>query len=662
MSAVTATGTSLCVVICCYSHNRWAELTAGIEAAQAQLGPLDSLLVVVDHNPELQDLLTDRYGRELGMRIVASTGPQGLSGARNTAVSAVTEDVLVFVDDDAELADNALEAVRVALADDELVAIGGAVRAVWQDGRPAWFPDEFGWVVGCDYRGMPADGAQIRNPIGAAMAVRRGPLSEIGGFHHELGRVGTLPAGCEETLMGIALARTHPEQRLVRDTGFAVRHHVPSARGRLSYFFSRCHHEGRSKARLTALAGASSSLSAEVRFLLTTVSTGVLRYLRQAFGGECAALARLAMMLLGVAATVAGTAAGMLSRAPKESGPEPGARRAQISADARLSLIIPTVGRDMLADTVAAALAQTHPDIEVIVADNRPSSGRAREVLAGIDDPRLRIVDAPIPGISAARNAGVAAATGAVLAFTDDDASPHPDWASGVMAVFADDPTGTVGVVTGRVLGTEARTQTQAWFEEAKIFDKGADAVVWGVAPDHRLERFGALGERGPFFPYTAGEFGSGNNMAFAAETLAAIGGFDQRLGTGTPTRGGEDLDAFRAVILDGWNLVYRPEALVHHYHRDNLAELRQQSYGYGTGMAAALTKLVLTRHGAAVLRRIPAGLWVLLAPASDRNQSLPDEWPKHLLAVELLGFIAGPFLFLRSGVRAARDRRRSVR
>ncbi|MFT3662314.1 MAG: glycosyltransferase [Gordonia sp. (in: high G+C Gram-positive bacteria)] len=651
------TGTSLCVVICCYTHHRWAELCAAINAARVQTAPIDSVLVVVDHNPDLLARLTERFGDDPDVRLVASTGPQGLSGARNTAVELVAEDVLVFVDDDAELGPDALDALRDALLDEDLVAIGGAVRPIWQDGRPTWFPDEFGWVVGCDYRGMPDDGAEIRNPIGAAMAVRREPLTEIGGFNHDLGRVGTLPAGCEETLMGIALARRYPDLRLVRDTAFAVDHHVPAGRGRLSYFFSRCHHEGRSKARLTALAGASSSLSAEIRFLLRTVSTGIVRYLSQALRGESAALTRLAMMLLGVVATVAGTVAGMLSRRPAE--PEQTAvRRSPIAANARFSIIIPTVGRDLLAETVAASLAQTHPDVEVIVADNRPASGRTRRVLADVDDPRLHIVDAPVPGISAARNAGIAAATGAVLAFTDDDALPDPEWAATVMRIFSDDSTGTVGVVTGRVLGTEAQNETQAWFEEAGIFDKGDRPVVWGIEPDHRLERFGAFGERGPFFPYTAGEFGSGNNMAFAAETVAAIGGFDERLGTGMPTRGGEDLDAFRSVILGGWNIVYRPDALVQHYHRDNLKELRQQSYGYGVGMAAALTKLVFGRHRTAVLRRVPAGLWVLFHPESERNQGLPDDWPRHLRVLELAGFAAGPFLFVRSSIRATRTRR----
>ena len=252
---------SLCVVVCCYTVDRWAIMTQGIDAAATQLAADDQILVVVDHNTELRELLRDQYASQPQITIIDSTGSPGLSGARNTALSVATSDVLVYLDDDAVVENGGLEAVRSGFTDDAIVALGGAVTAVWESGAPRWFPDEFGWVVGCDYRGMPGDGARIRNPIGAAMAVRRAELNEIGGFDERLGRTAHLPAGCEETLMGIELSAARPASTIRRHTGFQVRHHVEPSRGAPAYFLSRCHHEGRSKATLSRIAGASDALS-----------------------------------------------------------------------------------------------------------------------------------------------------------------------------------------------------------------------------------------------------------------------------------------------------------------------------------------------------------------------------------------------------------------
>ncbi|MFT4087025.1 MAG: glycosyltransferase family 2 protein [Gordonia sp. (in: high G+C Gram-positive bacteria)] len=659
MSSETVTDTSLCVVICCYSDERWDLLVRAIDAAAEQLVVQDRLIVVVDHNDALRARLQAHIsGGSAPVAIVASTGRPGLSGARNTGMELSGEDVLVYLDDDAVVAPGALDAVRAGMHPDDVVCLGGAVRADWEGGAPSWFPEEFGWVVGCDYRGMPADGSSIRNPIGAAMAVRREPLAAVGGFHAALGRQGAVPAGCEETLMGIELTRADPDSQIVRHTGFAVEHHVPLSRQNVTYFLSRCLHEGRSKATLSALAGTSSALSAEITYLTRTITSAVLRYLGQVVRGDVSALARLLLMLAGVATTAAGTVGGtvrrMFGRSSASKTTTPGdaqdpPRRAPVTPDAFASVVVATVGRPSLVTTVKAVLAQDHPDFELIVVDNRPATGRTREVLAGVDDPRLRIVDEPLPGISAARNRGIAEIRGAVAAFTDDDAIPDPDWLSRIVRSFADDATGTLGLVTGRVLATEELTEVQAWFEEAKIFDKGDTAKVWALADRPQLQNLGVPGERTAFFPYTAGQFGSGNNMAFAAETLDAVGGFDLRLGTGTKTRGGEDLDLFRTVVLEGWSVFYDPEAVVRHYHRDNLDDLRDQWYGYGTGLAASLTKLLATGHALAVVRCLGPGLALLLHPSSERNQSFPEDWPRELKRIELSGMLAGPVLFVRS-------------
>ena len=265
---------SISVVICCYTTERRAALAGAVDSVLAQLGAADDLIVVVDGNEVLYRDLWAIY--RCRATVLMNSSSRGLSGARNTGLQAASGDVVVFLDDDAVLRAAALDAVRMAYRDHGVVVVGGAVHPEWHHGSaPSWFPPEFGWVVGCDYRGLPADGAEIRNPIGAAMAVRRSDLVEIGGFSDRLGRVGKLPTGCEETLMGIELTRRDPAAKIVRRTAFAVSHSVSVDRMTVSYFVRRCFHEGRSKAILTRMCGQRSSLASERAYTVRTLPAGL---------------------------------------------------------------------------------------------------------------------------------------------------------------------------------------------------------------------------------------------------------------------------------------------------------------------------------------------------------------------------------------------------
>lgn len=184
---------SLSVVICCYTEQRRHTLARAVTATLAQLSGADELIIVVDGNPAMYRRLAAAHD-DRRVTVVENGFGRGLSGARNTGLEAARAEVVVFLDDDAVPGPSALDGVRRCFADPGVTALGGAVHPEWVDGHgPRWFPPEFGWVVGCDYRGLPSDGAAIRNPIGAAMAVRRRALHEIGGFSEQLGRIDTVP-------------------------------------------------------------------------------------------------------------------------------------------------------------------------------------------------------------------------------------------------------------------------------------------------------------------------------------------------------------------------------------------------------------------------------------------------------------------------------------
>ncbi|MGV1036682.1 MAG: glycosyltransferase family 2 protein [Candidatus Nanopelagicales bacterium] len=310
---VEPTGPSIGVVVCAYTGDRWRDLELGVRELVAQVGDRDSVIVVIDNNPALLSRCQEHLA-SAQVTVVANAGPQGLSGARNTGIAACERDIVLFLDDDAFPLPGWIDSYRKRFASSQdVVAVGGAVEPLWEGGAaPRWFPQEFYWVVGCDYRGLPESGDEIRNPIGASMGIRRPVFDVIGTFNDEVGRVGALPVGCEETELCIRLRQEIPGIHIVRDTAPVVRHFVPKARQNLRYFASRCFHEGRSKAAMTAVVGASDGLSAERSYVIKTLVAGIGCHLLAVLHGDFAGLARAILLPSGLAITTYGYVTGQL--------------------------------------------------------------------------------------------------------------------------------------------------------------------------------------------------------------------------------------------------------------------------------------------------------------------------------------------------------------
>jgi hypothetical protein len=152
--------------------------------------------------------------------------------------------------------------------------------------------------------------------------------------------------------------------------------------------------------------------------------------------------------------------------------------------------------------------------------------------------------------------------------------------------------------------------------------------------------------------------FGTGANMTFRPGVIERIGGFDPALGAGTPAMGSEDTLAFTQVLRGGGTIAYQPTALVRHYHRADLAGLRTQLIGYGSGLTAAYTSLLLAEPRVlwSLLRLAPTAVQDLLGAGSLRVAGLQPDFPRELLQDNRRGMLRGPLAYLR-GYRRARGR-----
>ncbi|MDQ0755118.1 glycosyltransferase family 2 protein [Arthrobacter sp. B3I4] len=263
---------SVSVVICSYTEQRWDLLMRVIDSVHGQTLKPEQVIVVVDHNVDLYKRLVATVQ---DVTLVESTGPQGLSGARNTGVGLVTSEIVAFLDDDAEADPFWLERLTALYDDSDVLAVGGMVEPVWEGGRPGHFGPELDWIVGCSHRGMPRVASEVRNVVGANMSFRREVLQHVGGFNVSLGRQGTKPLGCEETEVCIRAAIGAPGSRVVYEPSALVRHHVPVQRGTFRYMMERAWSEGLSKAQVSQVVGHKRALGPERRYVRSVLPRAV---------------------------------------------------------------------------------------------------------------------------------------------------------------------------------------------------------------------------------------------------------------------------------------------------------------------------------------------------------------------------------------------------
>jgi glycosyltransferase involved in cell wall biosynthesis len=262
---------------------------------------------------------------------------------------------------------------------------------------------------------------------------------------------------------------------------------------------------------------------------------------------------------------------------------------------ADLSVVVCTHERPRDLAGCLDALAATGHDLEVIVVDSasrRPCRDlveQYREML-----PALRYRYVAEPGLSRARNAGIAAAGGDIVAFIDDDASPQPGWDDELRRAFAQHPrAGCVGGACVARFGAER----PRWLSERLL--QFSSITRWG---------------EGARQPRSSAEWPFGANMAFRAAALAAAGEFSLALGRiGSSLLSGEDSDMVARVIECGWEVWLEPGAAVlHTVHADRCRSSFYWRRLWWAGVSRATTPSLRASTRLAVAAPIRLALWLL--------------------------------------------------
>jgi len=207
-------------------------------------------------------------------------------------------------------------------------------------------------------------------------------------------------------------------------------------------------------------------------------------------------------------------------------------------------------GSRTIRDCIEGLRRLAYPNYETIVVDDGSTDGTA--AIAGEYD--IRLIRTPNRGLSNARNAGLEAATGEVIAYVDDDARPDPHWLTYLAATFL-------------------RTQHAA-VGGPNIAPPGDGPIAACVAnapggPVHVL----LTDEEAEHVP--------GCNLAIRADHLRAIGGFDPQYRTA-----GDDVDVCWRLQERGWTVGFSPAAMVWHHRRNSVRDYWRQQQGYGKAEA----------------------------------------------------------------------------
>jgi glycosyltransferase involved in cell wall biosynthesis len=266
---------SVAVVIACHTEDRWALLVQAIASVQRQSLAASEIIIVVDHNERLLNRLQAMFADVI---VLANESLAGASGARNTGAFYASSEYVAFLDDDACAETDWLANIVAPFTDPGVVGTGGRVLPAWHSRRPSWFPEEFDWVVGASYLGMPTATEPVRNVWGENMAVRRDAFMAVNGFRTGFGKIGG-HSRPEDTDLCIRMSAEAPGGHWIYEFDAVVSHYVPPARATYGFFLRRTYHEGRGKAELARLLPTpSAALSSERHYVRRALPAGVGRH------------------------------------------------------------------------------------------------------------------------------------------------------------------------------------------------------------------------------------------------------------------------------------------------------------------------------------------------------------------------------------------------
>ena len=228
------------------------------------------------------------------------------------------------------------------------------------------------------------------------------------------------------------------------------------------------------------------------------------------------------------------------------------AHRVPLARYPKVSVIVCSYNGGRTLEACLTSLQQLdYPDYETILVDDGSTDDTPR--IARLF-PGVKTIHQENLGLSAARNVGLQAATGEVIAYTDSDCVADPDWLYYLVGILEQ---GRYAAAGGPNISPPART----WLQACVAAAPGQPSHV--LLDDLEAEHI------------------PGCNMAFHRWALEAVGGFDSQF-----RKAGDDVDICWQLLQQGCKIAFSPAAVVWHHRRFDIPSYLRQQAGYGEAEA----------------------------------------------------------------------------
>lgn len=234
------------VVVCTYSMDRFEPFSETVESVLAQTHDDLEVILVVDGNETVCDRVHADFGDEEIVHIHCNDDNRGISYSRTKGAEVASGDIVAFIDDDAVAEKDWIANLLSVYEQTDAIAVGGDVRPNWQTERPAFFPEEFYWLVGCVEPGFAEDKEEVRNTYGSNISYRREAFLAVGGYDPKTGRKGDKHLQAHEAPVGIRLLERYGKGMIFTEDA-VVHHKLFEYRGEFKWLVARSFWQGYSK-------------------------------------------------------------------------------------------------------------------------------------------------------------------------------------------------------------------------------------------------------------------------------------------------------------------------------------------------------------------------------------------------------------------------------
>jgi len=234
------------VIICTYSMDRYTIFAECVESILQQSYDPIEIVLVVDGNPEVFSRVRSEFGDHDTVIVHNNSENRGISYSRTKGAELASGEIVAFIDDDGVAEPDWIEHHVAAYQKTDAIAVGGYVTPDWVTEKPAFFPEEFYWLVGCTERGFAEAGEEIRNGYGSNVSYRREVFLDVGGYDVNTGRKGDKHIQAHEAPVGIRIREAYGQGVLYVEDAI-VHHKLFDYRGEFQWLVFRSFWQGFSK-------------------------------------------------------------------------------------------------------------------------------------------------------------------------------------------------------------------------------------------------------------------------------------------------------------------------------------------------------------------------------------------------------------------------------